>query len=97
MFFPRSNFTSIGRNDLHWVPYYSKNYYTNVLQSFKAEIEHYADEYDALLAAYEDCETFENHASTLIGIWVSTVLTRSEILKEDAADALAISEATYQA
>ena len=92
----RAGFTSVGRNDLHWAPYYTQVFYVNTLEIFYDQITVYNDVFEEMLDEFMECEDFVDRAGTLIGIWTDTVVAQAEIIKNHASDNLAVSRATYQ-
>ena len=92
----RTAFTSIGRNDMHWVPYFDKNHYLNTLENIYQQITIYNEEFEEMMDEFMECETFKDRASTLIGIWTDTVLAEAQIIMDYFRDNLQISKATYQ-
>ena len=93
----RSEFTSIGRNDIHWAPYYTQVWYVNTLDLFYDQITLYNDRFQELLDEAMSCQDFVDRAGTLIGIWTDTVVTQAQIVRDHTEATLAISEATYLA
>lgn len=93
----RSEMTSIGRNDVHWAPYYTKSFYVQILDVYYRQITLYSDTFDELRDDAIECNNYKDRASTLIDIWTDSMISQSQILKQHAEENLAISEATYKA
>ena len=92
----RSEFTSIGRNNVHYVPYYSKDFYVKTLEVFYDQITIYHNEFTAMLDSAIDCQNFVDRAGALIHVWTDAVISQAQIVQQYAYTALNTSAEVYQ-
>ena len=92
----RSEFTSVGRNDVQWVPYYTQLFYVNTLDIFYDQIGVYNDVFQDMLDSQMECQTFVDNAGTLISIWTDTVVSQALIIHQHAETTLAVSAEVYK-